>query len=158
MTKRLKKDIYRALGEYVINENPRLLNEEQLKIVEEHKTVLTKLYKKTQKEKRKRKVKKFVKEIPEYILSFISELMYWIVIPFDYIGNKADDLRVSYGNSHSYVGFSKAQKELNDYAYNKILPHLEEKETEDMTEVHQHFLKDKDITKNIKKIGRKNND
>ncbi|HDH6136315.1 TPA: hypothetical protein PI735_001034 [Staphylococcus aureus] len=39
MAKRLKHDIYRALGEYVINRNSRLLNEEQLKVAKEYKPI-----------------------------------------------------------------------------------------------------------------------
>ncbi|HCX9363998.1 TPA: hypothetical protein O0Y74_001561, partial [Staphylococcus aureus] len=88
-------------------------------------------------------------KIPEYILSFICALMYWATIPFDYIGNKADDLRVSYGNNRGYARFSKAQKELNEYAYNEVLPRLEEKETDDMTDIHQRFLKDKGILREM---------
>ena len=152
MAKRLKHDIYRALGEYIINKDSRLLNEEQLKVAKEHEPILTKMYGKVLREKRKRKIKKFVKQIPEYILSFIYALMYWITIPFDYIGDKADDLRVSYGNNHGYARFSKARKELNEYAYNEVLPRLEEKETDDMTEIHQRILKAKGIVrKSIKK-------
>lgn len=147
MAKRLKHDIYRALGEYIINKDSRLLNEEQLKVAKEYEPILTKMYGKVLREERKRKIKKFVKQIPEYILSFIYSLMYWITIPFDYIGDKADDLRVSYGNNRGYARFSKAREELNEYAYNKVLPHLEEKETDDMTEIHQRFLKDKGIVR-----------
>lgn len=147
MAKRLKHDIYRALGEYIINKDSRLLNEEQLKVAKEYEPILTKMYGKVLREERKRKIKKFVKQIPEYILSFIYSLMYWITIPFDYIGDKADDLRVSYGNNRGYALFSKAREELNEYAYNKVLPHLEEKETDDMTEIHQRFLKDKGIVR-----------
>ena len=33
--------------------------------------------------------------------------MYWITIPFDYIGDKADDLRVSYGNNRGYARFQR---------------------------------------------------
>ncbi|APW74774.1 TPA: hypothetical protein ACJULE_002713 [Staphylococcus aureus] len=149
MAKRLKHDIYRALGEYVINRNSRLLNEEQLKVAKEYKPILMKMYSKVSKEKKKRKIKNFVKQIPEYILSFIYTLMYWITIPFDYIGDKADDLRVSYSNNRGYNRFSKARKELNEYAYNEVLPRLEEKETDDMTEIHQRFLKDKGIVKEL---------
>ncbi|MCD1017071.1 hypothetical protein I5B47_09790, partial [Staphylococcus aureus] len=141
--------IYRALGEYVINRNSRLLNEEQLKVAKEYKPILMKMYSKVSKEKKKRKIKNFVKQIPEYILSFIYTLMYWITIPFDYIGDKADDLRVSYSNNRGYNRFSKARKELNEYAYNEVLPRLEEKETDDMTEIHQRFLKDKGIVKEL---------
>ena len=152
MAKRLKHDIYRALGEYIINKDSRLLNEEQLKVAKEHEPILTKMYGKVLREKRKRKIKKFVKQIPEYILSFIYALMYWITIPFDYIGDKADDLRVSYGNNRGYALFSKARKELNEYAYNEVLPLLEEKETDDMTEIQQRILKAKGIVrKSIKK-------
>ncbi|MCD0695941.1 hypothetical protein I5C96_10305 [Staphylococcus aureus] len=149
MAKRLKHDIYRALGEYIINRNSRLLNEEQLKVAKEYKPILMKMYSKVSKEKKKRKIKNFVKQIPEYILSFIYTLMYWITIPFDYIGDKADDLRVSYSNNRGYNRFSKARKELNEYAYNEVLPRLEEKETDDMTEIHQRFLKDKGIVKEL---------
>ncbi|HDG2617184.1 TPA: hypothetical protein PT471_000567 [Staphylococcus aureus] len=149
MAKRLKHDIYRALGEYVINRNSRLLNEEQLKVAKEYKPILMKMYSKVSKEKKKRKIKNFVKQIPEYILSFIYTLMYWITIPFDYIGDKADDLRVSYSNNRGYNRFSKARKELNEYAYNEVLPRLEEKETDDMTEIYQRFLKDKGIVKEL---------
>ncbi|HBC4548677.1 TPA: hypothetical protein KES02_000831 [Staphylococcus aureus] len=149
MAKRLKHDIYRALGGYVINRNSRLLNEEQLKVAKEYKPILMKMYSKVSKEKKKRKIKNFVKQIPEYILSFIYTLMYWITIPFDYIGDKADDLRVSYSNNRGYNRFSKARKELNEYAYNEVLPRLEEKETDDMTEIHQRFLKDKGIVKEL---------
>ncbi|WP_301402058.1 hypothetical protein [Staphylococcus haemolyticus] len=152
MAKRLKHDIYKALGEYIINKDSRLLNEEQLKVAKEYEPTLTKKYNKVLKEERKHKIKNFVKQIPEYILSFIYELTHWITIPFDYIGDKADDLRVYYGNNRAYVRFSKARKELNEYAYNKVLPLLEEKETDDMTEIHQQFLKDKGIVrKPIKK-------
>ena len=147
MAKRLKHDIYRALGEYIINKDSRLLNEEQLKVAKEYEPILTKMYGKVLREERKRKIKKFVKQIPEYILSFIYSLMYWITIPFDYIGDKADDLRVSYGNNRGYAHFSKVREDLNEYAYNKVLPHLEEKETDDMTEIHQRFLKDKGIVR-----------
>ncbi|HEH3203004.1 TPA: hypothetical protein SGU19_001552 [Staphylococcus aureus] len=149
MAKRLKHDIYRALGEYIINRNSILLNEEQLKVAKEYKPILMKMYSKVSKEKKKRKIKDFVKQIPEYILSFIYTLMYWITIPFDYIGDKADDLRVSYSNNRGYNRFSKARKELNEYAYNEVLPRLEEKETDDMTEIHQRFLKDKGIVKEL---------
>ncbi|HFE6250405.1 TPA: hypothetical protein ACF9U5_002754, partial [Staphylococcus aureus] len=149
MAKRLKHDIYRALGEYIINRNSILLNEEQLKVAKEYKPILMKMYSKVSKEKKKRKIKNFVKQIPEYILSFIYTLMYWITIPFDYIGDKADDLRVSYSNNRGYNRFSKARKELNEYAYNEVLPRLEEKETDDMTEIHQRFLKDKGIVKEL---------
>ncbi|CAC9394028.1 Uncharacterised protein [Staphylococcus aureus] len=149
MAKRLKHDIYRALGEYIINRNSILLNEEQLKVAKEYKPILMKMYSKVSKEKKKRKIKNFVKQIPEYILSFIYTLMYWITIPFDYIGDKADDLRVSYSNDRGYNRFSKARKELNEYAYNEVLPRLEEKETDDMTEIHQRFLKDKGIVKEL---------
>lgn len=152
MAKRLKYDIYRALGEYIINKDARLLNEEQLKVAKEYEPILTKMYSKVLREERKRKIKKIVKQIPEYILSFIYALMYWITIPFDYIGDKADDLRVSYGNNRGYALFSKARKELNEYAYNEVLPRLEEKETDDMTEIHQRILKAKGIVrKSIKK-------
>lgn len=149
MAKRFKLDIYAALGEYIFNKDARLLNEEQLKIAKAYEPILTKMYRKVLKEKRKYKLKKFVKQIPEYILSFIYELMHWFTTPFDYIGNKADDLRVSYGNKHAYIGSSKAQKELNEYAYNKVLPLLEEKETDDMAEVHQQFLRDKGIEREL---------
>ncbi|HDK8502848.1 TPA: hypothetical protein PU744_001010 [Staphylococcus aureus] len=149
MAKRLKHDIYRALGEYIINRNSILLNEEQLKVAKEYKPILMKMYSKVSKEKKKRKIKNFVKQIPEYILSFIYTLMYWITIPFDYIGDKADDLRVSYSNNRGYNRFSKARKELNEYAYNEVLSRLEEKETDDMTEIHQRFLKDKGIVKEL---------
>ncbi|HDA1552304.1 TPA: hypothetical protein O4191_001900 [Staphylococcus aureus] len=149
MAKRLKHDIYRALGEYIINRNSILLNEEQLKVAKGYKPILMKMYRKVSKEKRKRKIKIFIKKIPEYILSFICALMYWATIPFDYIGNKADDLRVSYGNNRGYARFSKAQKELNEYAYNEVLPRLEEKETDDMTDIHQRFLKDKGILREM---------
>ncbi|HCV2488755.1 TPA: hypothetical protein OV031_000390 [Staphylococcus aureus] len=149
MAKRLKHDIYRALGEYIINRNSILLNEEQLKVAKEYKPILMKMYSKVSKEKKKRKIKNFVKQIPEYILSFIYTLMYWITIPFDYIGDKADDLRVSYSNNRGYNRFSKVRKELNEYAYNEVLPRLEEKETDDMTEIHQRFLKDKGIVKEL---------
>lgn len=152
MAKRLKHDIYGALGEYIINKDARLLNEEQLKVAKEYEPILTKMYGKVLREKRKRKIKKIVKQIPEYILSFIYALMYWITIPFDYIGDKADDLRVSYGNNRGYARLSKVQKELNEYAYNEVLPRLEEKETDDMTEIHQRILKAKGIVReSIKK-------
>ena len=147
MAKRLKHDIYRALGEYIINRNSILLNEEQLKVAKEYKPILMKMYSKVSKEKKKRKIKNFVKQIPEYILSFIYTLMYWITIPFDYIGDKADDLRVSYSNNRGYNRFSKARKELNEYAYNEVLPRLEEKETDDMTEAQQRFLIDEGIVR-----------
>ena len=68
------------------------------------------MYGKVLREERKRKIKNFVKQIPEYILSFIYSLMYWITIPFDYIGNKADDLRVSYGNNRGYARFQRHKK------------------------------------------------
>ena len=42
MAKRLKHDIYRALGEYIINKDARLLNEEQLKVAKEYEPILTK--------------------------------------------------------------------------------------------------------------------
>ena len=152
MAKRLKHDIYRALGEYIINKDARLLNEEQLKVAKEYEPILTKMYSKVLREERKRKIKNLVKQIPEYILSFIYALMYWITIPFDYIGDKADDLRVSYGNNRGYACFSKAQEELNEYAYNEVLPYLEEKETDDMAEIHQRILKAKGIVReSIKK-------
>lgn len=147
MAKRLKNDIYRALGEYIINKDARLLNEEQLKVAKEYEPILTEMYRKVLKEKRKYKLKKIVKQIPEYILSFIYALMYWITIPFDYISNKADDLRVSYGNNRGRICSSKAREKLNEYAYNKVLPLLEEKETDDMTEIHQQFLKEKGIVR-----------
>ncbi|WRW34681.1 membrane protein [Staphylococcus phage CF5] len=150
MPKRYKLDIYGALGEYVSNNDPSLLNEEQLKIANKHMPKIQKLYKKVLKEKKKRKVITFIKEIPEYVLYFIYIMMYWITIPFDYIGNKADDLRVSYGNKRSYLSITKKQKELTDYAYNIVLPLLEEKETDDMTKVQQQFLEDKGIVKKIK--------
>ena len=76
MAKRLKHDIYRALGEYIINKDSRLLNEEQLKVAKEYEPILTKMYGKVLREERKRKIKEFVKQIPEYILSFIYALMY----------------------------------------------------------------------------------
>ena len=57
MAKRLKHDIYRALGEYIINKDSRLLNEEQLKVAKEHEPILTKMYGKVLREKRKRKIK-----------------------------------------------------------------------------------------------------
>ena len=67
MAKRLKHDIYRALGEYIINKDARLLNEEQLKVAKEYEPILTKMYSKVLREERKRKIKKNVKQIPEYI-------------------------------------------------------------------------------------------
>ena len=39
------------------------------------------------------------------------------------------------------------QKELNEYAYNEVLPRLEEKETDDMTEAQQRFLIDEGIVR-----------
>lgn len=51
MAKRLKHDIYRALGEYIINKDSRLLNEEQLKVAKEHEPILTKMYGKVLREK-----------------------------------------------------------------------------------------------------------
>ncbi|MDU4431248.1 MAG: hypothetical protein E7I75_09955 [Veillonella parvula] len=147
MAKRLTNDIYKALGQYIINNDSRLLNEEQLKVAKEYEPILTKMYNKVLKEKKRRRIKNFIKQIPEYILSFIYALMYWITIPFDYIGDKADDLRVSYGNNHGYARFSKVQKELNEYAYNEVLPRLEEKETDDMTEAQQRFLIDEGIVR-----------
>ena len=58
MAKRLKHDIYRALGEYIINKDARLLNEEQLKVAKEYEPILTKMYSKVLREERKRKIKK----------------------------------------------------------------------------------------------------
>ena len=43
MAKRLKHDIYRALGEYIINKDSRLLNEEQIKVAKEYEPILTKM-------------------------------------------------------------------------------------------------------------------
>lgn len=52
MAKRLKNDIYKALGQYIINNDSRLLNEEQLKVAKEYEPILTKMYNKVLKEKR----------------------------------------------------------------------------------------------------------
>ncbi|WRN70021.1 hypothetical protein UM784_08500 [Staphylococcus aureus] len=52
MAKRLKHDIYRALGEYIINRNSILLNEEQLKVAKEYKPILMKMYSKSIKRKK----------------------------------------------------------------------------------------------------------
>lgn len=41
MAKRLKHDIYGALGEYIINKDARLLNEEQLKVAKEYEPILS---------------------------------------------------------------------------------------------------------------------
>lgn len=57
MAKRLKHDIYRALGEYIINRNSILLNEEQLKVAKEYKPILMKMYGKVSKEKESVKLK-----------------------------------------------------------------------------------------------------
>ncbi|WP_447347436.1 hypothetical protein [Staphylococcus aureus] len=38
---------------------------------------------------------------------------------------------------------------MNEYAYNEVLPRLEEKETDDMTDIHQRFLKDKGILREM---------
>lgn len=57
MAKRLKHDIYRALGEYIINRNSILLNEEQLKVAKEYKPILMKMYRKVSKEKESVKLK-----------------------------------------------------------------------------------------------------
>lgn len=82
MAKRLKNDIYKALGQYIINNDSRLLNEEQLKVAKEYEPILTKMYNKVLKEKKRHRIKNFIKQIPEYILSFIYALMYWITILF----------------------------------------------------------------------------
>ena len=64
MAKRLKHDIYRALGEYIINKDARLLNEEQLKVAKEYEPILTKMYGKVLREERKRKIKKLSNRYP----------------------------------------------------------------------------------------------
>ncbi|WP_303262957.1 DUF7821 domain-containing protein [Staphylococcus aureus] len=72
MAKRLKHDIYRALGEYVINRNSRLLNEEQLKVAKEYKPILMKMYSKVSKEKRNVKLKiSLNRYLSIFCLSFI---------------------------------------------------------------------------------------
>ncbi|WRW34687.1 hypothetical protein CF5_0182 [Staphylococcus phage CF5] len=132
MVKRIKNEIYIAFGEYIVNDNPDFLNEEQLEIAKEHKPYLKKLIKRMKREKWIHSIKSFFLKIPEYILESIYFVCNIITIPFLFIADKCDNLRVSYFNKMgNRIRLSKNRRKINDYAYNTVLPLLMDKEKDD---------------------------
>lgn len=133
MVKRNKQEIYGALGEYIFNNKDDFLNKEQLEIARQHEDHLRKLIKKSQRERKKHNIYKFILKIPTYILEGIRFILDDIISnSFFYLADKADDLRVAYENKfNSRIRYSKNRRKVNDYAFNKVLPLLVEKEKDD---------------------------
>ena len=133
MIKRNKQEIYRALGEYIFNNKEDFLNEEQLEIAKQHERHLKKLLKKSQRERKRHKIYKFILKIPTYILEGIRFILDDIISnSFFYLADKVDDLRVAYENKfQSRIIYSNNRRKVNDYAFNKVLPLLVEKEKDD---------------------------
>ncbi|MBA8761728.1 hypothetical protein [Staphylococcus coagulans] len=128
------RNVYTGLLNSIIKNDTSLLNDKQISIVKEHEPELKRLYQNIKREQRKNSFKRFIREIPEYILYFISCLMNWITIPFDYIYYKADDLRVNYANKHTRVDRLRAKEKLNDYCFEEVLPKLIEAEESNINE------------------------
>ncbi|AGR48250.1 hypothetical protein SEP1_124 [Staphylococcus phage phiIBB-SEP1] len=132
MVKRIKNEVYSAFGEYIVNDNPDFLNEEQLEIAKEHRPYLKKLIKKWKREKRIHSIKAFFLKIPEYMLEGVYFIFSIITAPFEFLADKCDDLRVKYGNRMgNRIKLSKNERKINDYSYNTVLPLLMEKEKDD---------------------------
>ena len=148
MVKRNKQEIYGALGEYIFNNKEDLLNEEQLKIAKQHEGHLRKLLKKSQRERKRHKIYKFIFKIPTYILEGIRFILDDIISnSFFYLADKVDDLRVAYENKfQSRIRYSKSRRKVNDYAFNKVLPLLVEKEKDDGM-----YQKQRDYTEKLRK-------
>lgn len=147
MVKRIKNEVYSAFGEYIVNDNSDFLNEEQLEIAKEHRPYLKKLIKKWKRERCIYSIKAFFLKIPEYILEGIYTIFNIIALPFVFLADKCDDLRVKYGNSvGNRIKLSKNRRKINDYAYNTVLPLLMEKEKDDGL-----YQKQMDYVKNKRK-------
>lgn len=133
MVKRNKQEIYEALREYTFHNKEDFLNEEQLKIAKQHEGHLRKLIKKSQRERKRHNIYKFILRIPAYILEGICFIFDDIISnSFFYLADKADDLRVAYENKFNLrIKYSKNRRKVNDYAFNKVLPLLVEKEKDD---------------------------
>lgn len=132
MVKRNKQEIYSALGEYIFNNKEDFLNEEQLEIAKQHEGHLRKLLKKSKRERIRHKIYKFVLGIPVYILEGVRFIYDCIEIFFFTLSDKIDYLRVAYENKFRLrIKYSKNRRKVNDYAFNKVLPLLVEKEKDD---------------------------
>ena len=132
MVKRNKQEIYSALGEYIFNNKEDFLNEEQLEITKQHEGHLRKLLKKSKRERKRHKIYKLFLGIPVYILEGVRFIYDCIEIFFFTLSDKVDDLRVAYENKfRSKIKYSKNRRKVNDYAFNKVLPLLVEKEKDD---------------------------
>lgn len=94
MSKRNENQIYGALGEFIINDEETLFNEEQLKLVKQHKFKLKQLFKKSKREVRFFKIRLAILKSPSYILYFLSTLCGFIALPFQLICSKLDSIGV----------------------------------------------------------------
>lgn len=132
MVKRNKQEIYGAFGEYIFKGKEDFLNKEQLKIAKQHEHHLKKLLRKSKRERKRHKINRFILGIPTYILEGIYFVCTIIETPFYFLANKCDDFRVAYENKfRTKFKYSKNRRKVNEYAYNKVLPLLVEKEKDD---------------------------
>lgn len=148
MVKRNKQEIYGALGEYIFNNKDDFLNEEQLGIAKQHEGHLRKLLKKSQRERKRHKFNRFILRIPVYILEGIYFIIDDIIAnSFFILADKTDNLRIAYENKFkSRIRYSKSRRKVNDYAFNKVLPLLVEKEKDDGM-----YQKQRDYTEKLRK-------
>lgn len=154
--KREKNKIYGALGEYIINGDSTLLNDEQLKIANQHKEELKRKLNKVKKEKQLIKVGEFIRKIPSYIFYGISNTIAIFITPFMWIAHKCDNIAVKY-ETKIYLNSVKPieREKFNKYAYNIVLPLLEEAETDDMVEKQRKWMTKKALMRRPPEI--KNN-
>lgn len=155
MSKRTSNQIYGALGEFVLNNEETLFNEEQLKLANQHKFKLKQMFKKSKKEERLLKTQISILKIPSYIFYFMATISGFIALPFQWMYDKLNSIGVDYEN---YIEFKNIRKEkphteeMNKYAYKTVLPLLEELETDDMSEKHDEFLVRKGLMVKPEKI------
>ncbi|PCF50102.1 hypothetical protein [Staphylococcus delphini] len=140
--KRNRRLIYGALGEYIVHGNDNFLNSEQIKIANEYNKELQKLLKESLRERRLRKITTFISKTPSYILQGLSNIVNALIIPFEWIAMKMDDIAVTHENKINLtVSKLETADNLNTYAHDVVLPLLEDAETDDMFELHQKEIK-----------------
>lgn len=154
MNKRTSNQIYGALGEFVLNDEETLFNEEQLKLANQYKFKLKQMVKKSKKERRLLKIQTSILKIPSYIFYFVATVSGFIASPFQWIDDKLNSVGVDYENYIELKSIRKKKphtEEMNNYAYEIVLPLLEELETDDMSEKHEEYLVRKGLKEKIKK-------
>lgn len=155
MSKRTSNQIYGALGEFILNNEETLFNEEQLKLAKQHKSKLKNLVKKSKREERLLKIQISTLKIPSYILYFLAIVSGFIALPFQWIYDKLNSIGVDYENYIELINVRKEKprtEEMNKYAYKTVLPLLEEVETDDMSVKHDEYLIKKGLKVKPEKI------